>query len=122
MKPEEHFKAVALDNPQCMLCELSGSIELGSTLALDRQLNLLVQNGQRCLVIDMKAVDFINSQGLGIFLAVNKNLNRQGGGLIIIGAKCRVADAIELTGLDQAVSVYADLAHALLHDPLFKNH
>jgi anti-sigma B factor antagonist len=55
--------------------------------------------------IDCSGVTFIDSSGLGLLVAVHRACSAQGAKLLIVDPSPRVAQLLELTGLDAALDV-----------------
>jgi anti-sigma B factor antagonist len=91
----------------------SGEVDLGSAprlrdVAVDRLLA-----GDRLLVLDLSAVEFIDSIGLGTLVAILKRARSLGGDVSLVVTDERVRRPIELTGLHTAFTVHPDLPAAL---------
>lgn len=78
----------------------------------DRLLKLL-ENGERRLVVDLKAVRFIDSSGLGALLSGYKNAGLRHASLILAGLQPRVQAMFELTRLNRVFEIYADVGEAV---------
>ena len=65
------------------------------------------------LAIDMSAVDFIDSGGLGMLLWAKKQLQATGGKLRLFGLTERVKDVFDITRLEKALDVRASEEQAL---------
>ena len=56
---------------------------LNASLMKDKLLELITQSGSSKVVLDLSQVQFIDSSGLGAFLAIQRTLYNQGGKLKI---------------------------------------
>lgn len=65
------------------------------------------------LVIDLSAVDFIDSSGLGAILSCLRKLNSKGGDVKLAGASDRVRDIFELVRFNHLFDVYNTVDEAL---------
>ena len=72
-----------------------------------------LDSGQRRLVIDMGAVDYVSSAGLRVLLMTAKRLNDTGGRMALAGLNPGVRQVFELSGLLPIFAVEPDLAGAL---------
>ena len=71
--------------------------------ALREQLRALIQGGSAQVVVDLSAVDAIDSSGLGALISGLKAA-RQGGGDLRIAAPCaQVTAVLELTNLNRVL-------------------
>ncbi|MCK4305105.1 MAG: STAS domain-containing protein [Candidatus Eisenbacteria sp.] len=64
------------------------------------------------LVIDLHLVPFFDSSGLEYVLDLATSLQETGGSLRLAGASSICRDVLEITRLDQAISVFEDLESA----------
>lgn len=95
--------------------ELEGDVVV---LALDGRLNMVaaprlkaavdasVQGGRARLVVDMSAVTFMDSSGLGVLIAGLKRARQGKGDLRIAGVSEQVATVLRLTNLDKVLRAH----------------
>ncbi len=69
--------------------------------------------GHLCLVLDLTAVNQIDSAGLGVLVGALKRLRARDGQLRLAAATGQVARVLHATGLDKVLPVYPDVASAL---------
>jgi len=75
-------------------------------------LKLLESDGKR-LIVDLSAVRFIDSSGLGALLSGYKNANLHRASLVLAGLQPRVRAMFELTRLNRVFEIYGDVDEAL---------
>ncbi|MBO0841711.1 MAG: STAS domain-containing protein [Nocardioides sp.] len=92
-----------------------GKFNLVAAPPLGARIDDLVASGKARLVIDLAAVDFIDSSGLGALIGGLKTARKQGGDLRIAAAGDQVRAVLKLTNLDRILSPYATVEEAL-HD------
>ncbi len=93
---------------------LVGSLTLGTNLKMaDGQIQGLVEEGVSRMVLDLTAVPYIDSAGLGTLVHTNGLLLRGGGKLRLCGVGDRVAALLKLTQMDAVLSVDPDAATSL---------
>ncbi len=86
----------------------SGRLNMVSAPKLRQVVNDLVADGNTHVVVDLGAVDFIDSSGLGSLVASLKTARSAGGDLRIASIGPQVRMVLELTGLDAVLSLYPD--------------
>ena len=86
---------------------LEGSIYIEEARSLQEKLFRLMETGTRNIAVDMSAVDYIDSSGLGALVSVNKQLLRKGGSMKICGIQGLVREVFELTRLDRVFAIEA---------------
>lgn len=82
----------------------------GATLLRDR-LNELVQSGTR-VILDMSAVDYVDSTGLGVIVSSYINAQRLSGKIILVGLGERLRDLLALTKLASIFEIYETVDEA----------
>lgn len=92
-----------------------GKFNLVAAPPLKARVDDLVAAGKTRLVVDLHAVDFIDSSGLGALIGGLKSARQQGGDLRIAGAGDQVRAVLKLTNLDRILVPYATVEEAL-HD------
>jgi len=97
-----------------ILLVVDGSILGGrDAISLNDEIQKLVAEGGRKFVVDMKAVDHINSSGLGILINSVNTARQAGGDLKIANASVRVLDLLRITKLNQIFVPYNSVEEAV---------
>jgi len=86
---------------------------VGAGVGRLRQRLLDSSAGHRYLVLDLTAVDRIDSTGLGVMVGALKRLRAGNGQLRLAAARGDVARVLHATGLDTVLPLYPDVASAL---------
>ncbi|HWR41623.1 STAS domain-containing protein [Sporomusa sp.] len=84
---------------------LSGSIYVEEATAIREKLIEYIDKGFRQFVITMQNVDYIDSSGLGVLVAVQKRAVQNGGGVAIKGIRGIVKELFELTRLTKVFEI-----------------
>jgi anti-sigma B factor antagonist len=93
---------------------LVGSLTLGMNLKMaDGQIQSLVEEGVSRMVLDLTAVPYMDSAGLGTLVHTNGLVLRGGGKLRVCGVSERVAALLKLTKMDAVLSVDPDAGASL---------
>ncbi|MEM7182085.1 MAG: STAS domain-containing protein [Spirochaetota bacterium] len=87
------------------IIDLSGDLNLYSTEKVKECLNNVIGSGRDKIILDMQAVQHIDSSGLGAFLAIQVKLKKQGGFIKISQPSERVLSILELTKLRHFLKV-----------------
>jgi len=69
--------------------------------------------GDRLVVLDLTGLEFIDSTGLGVVVAVLKRARTLGADLRLVISRERVRAPFRITGVDGLLPVHDDLASAL---------
>lgn len=90
-----------------------GKFNLVAAPPLKARIDDLVAAGKARLIVDLHAVDFIDSSGLGALIGGLKSARQAGGDLRIVGAGDQVRAVLKLTNLDRILSPYESSEEAL---------
>ena len=80
---------------------LRGEIDLHSSPGLRKVLLDYVQQKTPRLIIDLSAVTYVDSSGVGTLVELKRKLDRQRGQVVLVGVQPRVKSVFEITQLDK---------------------
>jgi anti-sigma B factor antagonist len=93
--------------------EMTGRLHLGNSLSYaENAINRLIEGGTRKLVIDLAALDYIDSSGLGMLIYCGGRMEQSGGRMRVAGAVASVARVFEIAHADRVLQFDADLPTA----------
>ncbi len=92
---------------------LSGSIDVSYSSELRTTLKNMVDTGTTGIIINLKDVNFIDSSGLGIFVAIYKMLKPLGGSISLVNPQKTVLRIFDLTGTRKVFQIFDTLDEAL---------
>ncbi|MFE5941675.1 STAS domain-containing protein [Streptomyces sp. NPDC056480] len=75
----------------------------------------LVNHGRFYLVVDLTALDYLSSTGLGVLVSVLKRTRAHDGGLALVLQKRTVLKIFRVTGLINAFSIFDTVDRAVEH-------
>jgi anti-sigma B factor antagonist len=80
--------------------DLKGRVTLGEGIEVLRdKINSLLHQGHRNVILNLSAVDYLDSAGLGEIVGTYTTLRRQGGTLKLVGLTSRIRDLLSITKL-----------------------
>jgi anti-sigma B factor antagonist len=88
-----------------ILVVLRGDLDLASAPSL-RETLVEVISGDARIVIDMEAVGFLDSAGLGVLVGGLKRARTAGGEVELICSNGEVLKPLEITGLDRVFTIH----------------
>jgi anti-sigma B factor antagonist len=91
----------------------AGELDVHTAPALQAELDRLSQRPDAPLVVDLSAVGFIDSTGLGVLVTTLKHVREAGGTLDVVVTAARVHKVFALTGLDVVIPLHDTLDGAL---------
>ncbi|MFH0997735.1 MAG: STAS domain-containing protein [Pseudomonadota bacterium] len=85
---------------------LQGRIDSITAPEVDKCLQSLVSGGQRMLVLDMRAIHYMSSLGLRVLLAVQKQLKKADGEIMICQPATSVLELFEMSGFRMLFRIF----------------
>ena len=92
---------------------VAGEVDLDTAETLRDRVGEALRDRAPELVLDLTAVDFLDSSGLGMLLDVHRRLTDEGGFLRLVIASRHVRRVIDVTGMTAVLDVYDSRAGAL---------
>ncbi|MEU7851129.1 STAS domain-containing protein [Micromonospora parva] len=90
----------------CTVLEVRGELDMATSPQLREALQRLVDAGDRQVVVDLAAVGFMDSSGLGALVVMFKALRDVGGRLCLAAVQPAVRSVLTVTSVDQVIDVY----------------
>lgn len=84
---------------------VSGELDVFTAPDLETTLEGLIDSGQAHIVIDLSAVEFLDSTGLGVMVKALKWAREAGGGLRVVATSERIVKVFRITGLDEVMAL-----------------
>jgi anti-sigma B factor antagonist len=96
------------------ILDLKGKMTLGEgDELLKDKINSLASQGHKKLVLNLEAVPYIDSAGLGEIVRTYTSISRQGGKLKLLNVSKRIYDLLVITKLVTIFDSYEDEAEAV---------
>ncbi len=92
---------------------LKGRLALGESNGLRERVTQLAAAGKPNIVVDLGAVDYIDSTGLGILVICFTSLKKQGGALKLVNPNKRNVELLLLTKLHTVFEVFNEVQDAV---------
>ena len=93
--------------------EIHGELTAASEDALTEAFGRATEDGAQVVLIDFAGLEYMNSGGIGLLVTLLVRANRSKQRLLACGLDDHYRQILELTRLDEAISIYADEAEAL---------
>jgi anti-sigma B factor antagonist len=92
---------------------ISGRLVFGREVeGLEAIITDLLQQGKKKIVLDMSALDYVDSAGIGTLVACLSNVKKAGGEMRLAAPNARVSRLLSMTGVDKLVASYPSLSEA----------
>ena len=85
----------------CMIVTVGGELDIVTSRQLDEHLTS-ARRKQRCIILDLAAVDFMDTSSLAVIVGHWKRLQAAGGVLALAGARYRHTKTLWITGSGRA--------------------
>ncbi len=95
------------------IVDVAGEVDVFSAPELANQLTQLFDAGRRIVMVDLTAVTFLDSTGLGTLVAARNRAEEAGGQLPVIGSGDRVMKLFRITGLEDVFEIYPSIDAAI---------
>jgi anti-sigma B factor antagonist len=94
---------------------VSGRVDTNTAPKLDQALKGLIENGRYKLVLDLSGVEYMSSAGLRAMVSCLREVKKgvRMGDLRLANPSERVADVLDLAGLDEVFEIYEDVIGAV---------
>jgi len=94
------------------ILEVAGELDAATVPRLREQLEQCLSGGCRWLLVDLQALEYIDSTGLGLLIGAAKRLAAAGGDLTIACARSNVMRVFEISGTGPLLHVKTEEAQA----------
>lgn len=90
---------------------LTGSLDVSGAAKIESEL-LTVAGKAKKMVIDLKGINFISSQGIRVLIATAKSMATHNHTLLLAGASPSVRKVLTFMSIDKVIPLYADVQAA----------
>jgi anti-sigma B factor antagonist len=95
------------------LMSLSGHIATAESQVLSDAFDRLISDRIQRIVVDMKGVEIITSDGLGALIRARKAVAENGGRLVLSGLEGNIRSVFKMTRLDKIFTLYDTVPSAV---------
>jgi anti-sigma B factor antagonist len=116
---QPHFRLSEDDlDDRTHVIEVAGEIHVSTAPEFSRRLNEAIGEGKTQVVLDLSAVEFIDSTGLSVLLNGLRRVTRAGGSMALVCTNPTVMRLFVITRLDSTFRIVSsrDAAVALVQD------
>jgi|SRR6185503_5204718 anti-sigma B factor antagonist len=101
------------DGLGCAIVAASGDVDISTSPDLREALGRVVAEGNRAVVVDLSAVKFIDSTGLGVLVGAFTAVRNAGGRLAVVNDHSAVIKVLTITALHDVLGVQPTLEGAV---------
>lgn len=95
------------------IVEVAGEIDVYSAPRVREAVLDTISEGRYHIVVDLTAVTFLDSTGLGVLVGGLKRVRAHDGSMQLASAQDRVSKVFKITGLDRVLPIHPDLSTAI---------
>ncbi|MGO9343343.1 MAG: STAS domain-containing protein [Acidimicrobiales bacterium] len=92
---------------------VAGEIDVYTSPLLQERLVEVLRDGISSIVLDLSAVTFLDSTGLGVLITCLKRCRSAEGDLVLVTAQPNVLKVLEITGLNDVFQVHDSVDDAI---------
>lgn len=92
---------------------VAGELDIGTSERFEQELDALLDDGARRLVVDLLGITFLGSVGLGLLTRAAKRTRELGGECVVVSDDPRILRVFEITGLDRVFRIERSLMEAV---------
>lgn len=107
------FDVEVEEQDEVAVVAVRGELDIASSPVLRDRLVELGNGDARKLVIDLEAVEFLDSTGLGVLIGGLKRMRSKDGDLVLVCTKPRILKVFEITALTKVFRIVASRDEAL---------
>jgi len=96
----------------CLIVAVGGELDIVTSRQLDEYLTQARREHRR-IILDLAAVDFMDTSSLAVIVGHWKRLQAAGGTLVLAGARYRYTKTLWITGLADRLSLFDNVEAAL---------
>jgi anti-sigma B factor antagonist len=96
----------------CVIVTVAGELDIVTSRQLDEHLTS-VRRKQRCIIVNLAEVDFMDTSSLAVIVGHWKWLQAAGGVLALAGARYRHTKTLWITGLAERLPMYDTVDDAI---------
>lgn len=98
---------------EILIVRVSEHLDTASSTIFESRLLGLVDRGEKMIVVDCEALEYVNSAGLKVFLLAAKRLEPLGGKLVLCALAPSVLMIFEMIGFTRIMKIVPTLDEAL---------
>ena len=92
---------------EASIIDLEGEVDVYTAPQLKQQIITLLDGGVKRVIVNLTAVDYLDSTALGVLIGGLKRLRERDGTLDLICPNPRIKRIFEITGLDKIFDIYS---------------
>ena len=112
----QSFRMESISAGDCTVLRVAGEIDVYTAPELRQRVIRLIDDGARHIIADLRAVDFLDSTGLGALVGSLRRLRMREGSLNLVTSGGRILQIFRLTGLTHVFALHSSVPDAITAD------
>ena len=113
-----HDETITIDiksehNGEALIFTLHGTLDVATSPSVRAALLEAADDGKHEIIVDLSAVEFLDSTGLGALIGAHRRALEKGGRVRLVCTDGPIQRLLNITGLMKSFAVYATLEAAL---------
>jgi anti-sigma B factor antagonist len=100
------------DQGSYLVVRATGYLDVSTSPRLRETLTEIADRSPKVVLLDLGAIEFLDSSALGVILNGWKRLQAEGGRLAVVSPQPRITKIFEITALNLSIDLYASLEEA----------
>ena len=100
------------EHPRYSVLVVGGQLDLYGAPTMRRHLQQMYDAGRNQVIVDLSAVDFMDSSGLSVLVGALKALRERDGTLRVVATSRHIQQLFQVTGLSKVFPIYASVTAA----------
>ena len=92
--------------------ELKGSLDTEAAPQLEEEMNELIDDKTKAVIIDMKGVEYISSAGIGVIMKVKKSLKQKNAKFVMIDLQPQIEKVFAAMKILPIINILDDMSEA----------
>ncbi len=112
---QSHFRVEVRNEDRASVIAVSGELDLASSTALEEELTRVIDSSVALVIVDLRALDFMDSTGLSTLVKAQQRSDDAGQRFALVRGPQQVQRLLSLTGVAERLEL-ADTPEELLGD------
>jgi anti-sigma B factor antagonist len=102
---QSHFRVEAHSEDRAVVISVTGELDLASSPALEQQLERLAPTDTALVIVDLRALEFMDSTGLSVLVRADQRAQEHNQRLVLVKGPQQVQRLLTLTGVEERLTL-----------------
>ena len=99
--------------PDIVMIRIDGPLNTVASYSFQEYMENLIETGVYKFIVNLEALEYISSAGIGVFPGIAQTLNEHQGGIVFIHVSSKIAKLFAMIGLTTLFTIWANKEEAL---------